>query len=103
MTSTASERGRRLALSRGLASAIGFEAHHRVSEEAGSQSRLGLACASRELRELIDDARLDVEPVELPDDRCFVFQVPILLTLGLVAFRGLSRRPSWMPTQAVKS
>src|SRR5258708_38525658 len=55
-------------------------AHDRLREQAGGDAALGLAGALREQREAVDDSGLDVEPIELLDDRCLVFQRWDLLT-----------------------
>ena len=52
----------------GLCACPRFEAHYRFREKAGGEARFGLACARGELRELIHDTRLNIEPVELFDD-----------------------------------
>src|SRR5215472_5404129 len=51
-----------------------LEAHHRFGEQAGGEPRLRLAGTGRVPGELVDDSRLDAEPVHLLHDWGFGLQ-----------------------------
>src|SRR5712692_8447525 len=50
-----------------------LRAHDRLREQTAGQSAAWLAQPLRQLGQLLDDARLDAQPVELLDDRRLLF------------------------------